>query len=214
MKLMKSFSIIFLLTMLVVSSVSAATVTSYLPKTSKLYSYKTTYYNTKGKKVGTDYQKEKYKKVGKNILKGEDTQDQYLISHWYEDSKKGIYFVDGPDTAAWTKDDALKMVKAKEAKLYLKYPVKKGATWKGKYGTLVQGDYQVKNYSAQIVSTKETVKTPYKSYKNVIKVKMKHQGYYVYRYFVKGTGLIKEETYTTVKGKSKKADELILTKIK
>ena len=72
----------------------------------------------------------------------------------------------------------------------------------------------MKNYSAQIVSIKETVKTPYKSYKSVIKVKMKHQGYYVYRYFVKGTGLIKEETYTYVKGKPHKAAELILTKIK
>ncbi|WHY66774.1 hypothetical protein [Neobacillus sp. SuZ13] len=214
MKLVKSLGIVLLLTMLVVSTVSAATVTSFLPKSNKLYSYKSTYYNDKGKKVGTDFTKSKYKKVGKSILKGEDPKDQYLISHWYEDSKKGIYFISGPDTAVWTKEDVLGMIKEKEAKLYLKYPVKKGATWKGKYGTLVQGDYQLKNYSAQIVSIKETVKTPYKLYKSVIKVKMKHQGYYVYRYFVKGTGLIKEETYTIVKGKPRKASDEILTKIK
>jgi hypothetical protein len=214
MKLMKSLSIALLLTVLVASSVSAATVTSFLPKINKLYSYKVSYYNNSGKTVGTVYTREKYRSVGKNIVKGTDPQDPYLTSHWYEDPKKGIYFVDGPDTAVWTKEDVLEMVKDKEAKLYLKYPVKKGATWKGNYGTQIQGDYQVRSYTAQIVSIRETVKTPYKTYKNVIKVKMKHQGFYVYRYFVKGTGLIKEETYTYVKGKPHKAALNILTKIK
>lgn len=214
MKLLKSICSIFFLSLLIVNSVSATTVTSFLPKTSKQYTYKSVYYNNHGKSVGSSTTKEKHRKVGNKIIKGYNPKDPYQISHWIEDRKKGIYFVSGPDTAAWKKSEVLDMIKAKEAELYLKYPVKKGAKWKGNYGTQIQGDYQVKKYSSQVVSKNMVVKTSFKTYKNVIKVKTNYQGYTVNRYFVKGIGLIKEEGLDKVKGKSQKIFEITLTNIK